>query len=61
LLLQVARALFRPARHCPGDDGGTDGLGAGGGVYNRGTFLFDDLTVIARNHASSSNDDCFGC
>ena len=44
-----------------GDDGGTDGQGVGGGVYNLGTFLFDDLTLIAHNHASTSNDDCFGC
>jgi hypothetical protein len=33
----------------------------GGGVYNLGTFLFDALTVIANNHASTSHDDCFGC
>jgi hypothetical protein len=32
----------------------------GGGVYNLGTFLFDALTVIAHNHASSSHDDGFG-
>jgi hypothetical protein len=44
-----------------GDAEGTDGLGVGGGVYNLGTFLFDPLTVIADNHASTSNDDCFGC
>jgi hypothetical protein len=42
-------------------DGGTDGLGIGGGVYNLATFLFDAATVIAHNHASDSNDDCFGC
>ncbi len=44
-----------------GDGGGTDGLGVGGRIYNVGTFLFDRLTVIAHNHASTSNDDCFGC
>jgi photosystem II stability/assembly factor-like uncharacterized protein len=32
-----------------------------GGVYNFGTFLFDAETVIVHNHASNSNDDCFGC
>ena len=25
------------------------------------TFLFDGATVIAHNHASGSNDNCFGC
>jgi hypothetical protein len=43
------------------DGGGTDGLGVGGGVYNLWTFLVDALTIIAHNHASDSNDDCFGC
>lgn len=40
--------------------GGTDGQGVGGGVYNLGTFFFDAATVIAGNHASTSNDDGFG-
>jgi serine/threonine protein kinase len=44
-----------------GGQGGTDGLGVGGGVYNLGTFLYDLATVIVHNHASTSNDDCFGC
>ena len=44
-----------------GDGEGTDGLSIGGGVYNLGTFLLDALTVIAHNHASTSNDNCFGC
>jgi hypothetical protein len=44
-----------------GGDGGSDGLGIGGGVYNLGTFLADDATVIRHNHASTSYDDCFGC
>jgi hypothetical protein len=43
-----------------GDGEGTDGLGVGG-VYNLGTFLFDLVTVIRHNRASTSNDDCFGC
>jgi hypothetical protein len=33
----------------------------GGGVHNLGIFLHDVLSVIAHNHASDSNDDCFGC
>jgi hypothetical protein len=44
-----------------GDGGGSDGQGVGGGVDNLGTFLFDPLTVIALNHASTSHDDCYGC
>jgi hypothetical protein len=40
---------------------GTEGEGVGGGVYNLGALLFDDATVIAFNHASTSNDDGFGC
>ena len=44
-----------------GDGAGSDGLGVGGGVYNLGTFLVDALTLIRHNHASTSNDDRFGC
>jgi hypothetical protein len=40
-------------------EGGRDGQGVGGGVYNLGTFAFDITTVIKKNHASSSNDDIF--
>jgi hypothetical protein len=47
--------------HAFGGHAGADGLGIGGGVYNPGTFAFDADTVIAHNHASDSNDDCFGC
>ncbi len=36
---------------CPG------GQGIGGGVYNGGAFSFDATTVIAKNHASTSNDN----
>jgi hypothetical protein len=43
-----------------GEDGGSDGQGIGGGVYNLGLFTFDVATVIAHNHASTSNDDTFG-
>jgi hypothetical protein len=44
-----------------GGHGGADGPGISGGVYNLGTFVCDAATVIAHNHASTSNDDCFGC
>jgi hypothetical protein len=40
---------------------GSDGQGVGGGVYNLGAFLYDPLTIIALNHASTSADDCYGC
>jgi hypothetical protein len=33
----------------------------GGGVSNLGKLLFDAATAIRKNHASDSNDDCFGC
>ena len=42
-----------------GGAGGADGQGIGGGVYSLGTFAFDSLTVIKKNHASTSNDDIF--
>jgi hypothetical protein len=37
----------------------TGATGIGGGVYNLGTFTADSATVIAGNHASTSNDDIF--
>jgi hypothetical protein len=39
--------------------GGSDGHGVGGGVYNLGTFAFDIVSVIKKNHAATSNDDIF--
>jgi hypothetical protein len=42
-----------------GADGGSDGPGIGGGVYDLGTFTFDVFTVIRKNDASTSNDDVF--
>jgi hypothetical protein len=33
----------------------------GGGVYDLGAFSADVATIIAHNHAATSNDDCFGC
>jgi len=39
-----------------GDGGGSDGDGIGGGVYRLGTF--DDIaSIIAHNHASTSNNE----
>jgi hypothetical protein len=32
----------------------------GGGVYNLGTFDLDAVSIIALNHASTSNDNDFG-
>jgi hypothetical protein len=43
------------------DTGGTDGQGVGGGVYNAGGTVEVDHTKIKHNHASTSDDDCFGC
>jgi hypothetical protein len=42
--------------------GGSDGEGVGGGIYvtSGGLACADLLTVIAKNHASTSNDDVFG-
>jgi hypothetical protein len=48
--------------HANGGDageGGSDGEGIGGGVYNLGSFDFDALTLIFKNHASTSDDDVF--
>jgi hypothetical protein len=38
---------------------GSNGQGIGGGVYNLGAFSYL-TTVIAHNHASTSNDDLYG-
>jgi hypothetical protein len=42
--------------------GGIDGEGVGGGLYLTpgGVACADLLTVIAGNHASTSDDDVFG-
>ena len=47
------------ARGGEGDDGGSDGHGVGGGVYNLGTFASDIVSVVKKNEASTSNDDIF--
>jgi hypothetical protein len=43
-------------------DGGSDGLGQGGGLYltSGGIACADLLTAILANHASTSDDDVFG-
>ena len=40
-------------------DGGA-GQGIGGGIYNLGSFLLDNVSLIHGNKASSSDDDVFG-
>jgi hypothetical protein len=40
-------------------EGASGGSGIGGGVFNLGAFTADAATLIARNHASTSNDDVF--
>jgi predicted outer membrane repeat protein len=42
-----------------GSGGGTDGQGVGGGVYDLGALTFDLATIIALNHASTSNNNVF--
>jgi hypothetical protein len=42
-----------------GQGGGSNGQGIGGGVYNLGSFS-DLATLLAHNHASTSNDDLYG-
>ncbi len=42
-----------------GNGGGADGLGVGGGVYDLGDLITDIATVIAGNHASTSNNNVF--
>jgi hypothetical protein len=61
--MTVARSLIllNSASGGAGSGAGSDGRGIGGGVFNNmGTFT-DVLTLIALNHASSSDDNCFGC
>jgi hypothetical protein len=43
-----------------GGAGSTAGQGVGGGVYNLGTFYLDSASIIAGNHASTSNDNVYG-
>jgi hypothetical protein len=59
--VSASRITDNRARGGDGGDGGTDGLGVGGGVYLTlgGVACADLLTVIHHNHASTS-DDVFG-
>ena len=52
------RIEFNSALGGDGGAGGSDGRGVGG-VYNLEAFSADAATVIAHNHASTSNDDIF--
>ena len=62
MTLNASRITFNLARGGQGDDGGADGQGVGGGVYITpgGTTCADVVTVIAGNHATTSDDDVFG-
>jgi hypothetical protein len=42
------------------DNRATGRAGVGGGVYNLGLLDLDPLTLVAWNHASTSDDDIFG-
>jgi hypothetical protein len=57
----VAFCTFTHNQAVGGEEGagGSDGHGIGGGVYDLGTVAFDALTVIKRNHASTSHDDIY--
>jgi hypothetical protein len=62
LTLTGATVELNHANGGEGDDGSSDGQGIGGGVYITpgGGACADVLTVIAGNHASTSDDDVFG-
>jgi hypothetical protein len=59
LTLDACQVLLNQADSGAGGSGGSDGVGIGGGVFNLGTLSFDPTTVIAQNHASTSNNDIF--
>jgi hypothetical protein len=62
LTLQGCRIVSNQADGAAGGEGATAGQGTGGGVYITagGTARADAATVVARNHASTSDDDIFG-
>jgi hypothetical protein len=60
VIVSASEISYNQALGGLGDGDGMDGLGVGGNVYTLGTFLADAATVIRHNHASTSNDDCFG-
>jgi hypothetical protein len=57
--LDHSQVSFNEAEGGAGGVGGSDGEGIGGGVYNLG-MLDLVMSQIARNDASTSNDDIFG-
>ena len=59
LTLVRSQVLLNEADGGAAGSGGSAGEGIGGGVFNLGTFAFDLATLIAHNHASTSNDDVF--
>ena len=59
LTLRNSRVTENHANGGDVGEGGSAGQGIGGGVYNLGLFEFDALTVIKKNHASTSDDDVF--
>lgn len=61
LSVATSRITHNQARAGQGKGGGSDGQGIGGGIYNLGSLAVDLLTVLAKNLASTSDDDCFGC
>jgi hypothetical protein len=60
--LQGCRIVSNQAEGADGGEGSTGGQGTGGGIYVTagGTARADAATVIAHNHASTSDDDAFG-
>jgi hypothetical protein len=62
LTLKGARVKHNRAIGGEGDEGGSAGLGIGGGLYLApgAVACADVLTVIAHNHATTSDDDVFG-
>jgi hypothetical protein len=59
LTLLACQVLLNQADGGAAGSGGSDGQGIGGGVFSLGTFAFDATTVIAVNHASTSNNNIF--
>jgi hypothetical protein len=61
--LTLIHATVEHNRAVGGDagDGGGDGQGVGGGFYNAGGTVAVDHTKIKHNHATTNDDDCFGC
>jgi uncharacterized protein (TIGR03118 family) len=60
LTLQYSSIVYNAATAGVAGLGGSDGNGVGGGVYNLGAFAVDVVTIVKKNHATTSNDDVFG-